>query len=285
MIGCALSALFAIYPTQVAHHAQIVWGLLILGVLLFLLEGVVRATQRAAKPPIAEPTVPPSAAAKAKATGNKVDLHFYGTAAPASTKSPTLPATQPPLPAKSFLAPPQFDVQLTEVKVIVGETLVRSAEPGELGAQRCLALHVLNKAAKQGEQAKKAHCIYAAIEFISGSRRTLVSRACWIGHESNQIAIDVSQSELILVGLVSEGDEWVTYNNSNMVDLHMREWYSPSEKLQKRTANWGEGASYTVDVKIISNDRGPTLGETFDHRKFALERRGIAYSAHMLQMD
>ncbi len=270
LVSGALSALPSIYPNQFARHPKIVWGFLIAGLVLFLMEGLARVSQRTEKP---EP-VPAVSQARAEAIGNKVDLHIHPTPAP--------PAPQPPVSARSLLPRPQFDIRLTEGRVVVEGTVVRFLEPDKEGGEKCLALHVLNRAAKQGEQARKARCVFATMEFASGSRTTPVNRACWIDKDSNQIAIDVSQSEYILVGLVTGGDEWVTYNNPNKVNLRMREWYDPFEELQKRALNWGDGASYTVDVKIISNDPGPTLGETLAHRRFALERKGATYSAHML---
>ncbi len=103
--------------------------------------------------------------------------------------------------------------------------------------------------------------------------------------ETNEIAIDVGETEHVLVGLPTAGDEWVTYNNPNRVNLRAREHWAPTDELEKRTINWADGASYIVDVRIISNDRGTTQGETFAHRQFKLERKGIAYSAKMLETE
>ena len=112
-----------------------------------------------------------------------------------------------------------------------------------------------------------------------------MNRACWIYKEPNEIAIDVGQTEHILVGLPTTDDEWVTYNNPNRVNLAAREHWDPPDELEKRSINWGDGASYIVHVRIISNDRGATLGETFAHRQFKLERKGIAYSVEMLETE
>jgi hypothetical protein len=108
-----------------------------------------------------------------------------------------------------------------------------------------------------------------------------VNRACWIDKESHDISIEVGETEHILVGLPATGDEWVTYNNPNRVNLLMREYWDPPNEFERRAINWGHGASYIVDVRIISNYRG--LGETFAHRQFKLERKGNAYSAEMLE--
>jgi hypothetical protein len=67
------------------------------------------------------------------------------------------------------------------------------------------------------------------------------------------------------------------------VSLVGREYWGPSDELEKRIINWGEGASYVVDVRIVSNMQGRTRGVTFAHKKFTLERKGIAYSAKMME--
>ena len=166
----------------------------------------------------------------------------------------------------------------------VGETVVRFVESG---GEQCLALRILNKPAQEGKQARRAHCVFATLEFTAASspRSSFVNRACWIDKESNEISIDVGETEHILVGLPTTDDEWVTHNNPNRVDQRMREHWDPNNELEKRTINWGDGASYIVDVRIISNHRGATLGETFAHRQFRLERNGISYSAKMLATE
>ena len=103
--------------------------------------------------------------------------------------------------------------------------------------------------------------------------------------DSNEISIDVGETEHILVGLLTSSDEWVTYHNPNRVNLSARELWDSPDELEKRTINWGDGASYIVDVRIISNDRGATLVKTFAHRQFVLKRQGITYSAEMLERE
>jgi hypothetical protein len=77
----------------------------------------------------------------------------------------------------------------------------------------------------------------------------------------------------------------VTYNNPNRVNLRAREHWDLPNELEKRTINWGDGASYIVHVLIISNDQGATQGETFAHRQFKLECKGDSYSANMLETE
>jgi hypothetical protein len=270
LISGALGVLPSLYPHQFSRHPRIVVGSLIAGCVLFLVEGIVRAVDRPEKQPA---TAAPQA--HANATGNQLTVNVH-------PSPPSAPAPQPSIPTNSVLPRPHFDIRLTRGLVEVGETVVRFAESG---GEQCLALRVLNKPAQEGKQARRADCVFAVLEFTaaSSSRSSLVNRACWIDKESHDIAIDVGETEHILVGLPTTGDEWVTYNNPNHVNLRMREhWDSPNE-LEKRTINWGEGASYIVDVRIISSARGTTLGETFAHRQFKLEREGIAYSAKMLE--
>lgn len=247
LISGALSALPSIYPNQVSHHSRIVVGSLIAGCVLYLVEGIVRVMDRAEK----EPT-PPATQSKARATGNQVTVNVH-------PSLPTALATQLPVPTNSVLPRPRFDIRLTRSLVQVGETVVRFVESH---GQLCLALTILNKPAQEGKQARRAHCVFAMLEFTaaSSSRVSLVNRACWIDEESNEIAIDVGQTEHVLVGLPTTGDEWVTYNNSNRVNLRVREYWDPPNELEKRTINWGDGASYIVDVRIISNDRGGDTG-------------------------
>jgi hypothetical protein len=270
LIGGGLSALPSLYPNQVSRHPRIVVGSLIAGCVLFLVEGIVRAMGRPEKQPaIAAPQ------AQANATGNQLTVNVHPT-------PPSGPAAQPPIPTSSVLPRPHFDIHLTRGLVEAGETVVRFVESG---GEKCLALRVLNRPAQEGKQARRAQCVFAMLEFTASSSSTssLVNRACWINKESHDIAIGVGETEHILVGLPAAGDEWVTYNNPNRVNLQMREHWDPTNELERRTINWGDGASYIVDVRIISNDFGPTLGETFAHRQFKLERKGIAYSAEMLE--
>jgi hypothetical protein len=272
LIGGALSALPSLYPNQVSRHPRIVVGTLIAGCVLFLVEGILRAIDRPKKQP-----APGALQAQANATGNQVTVNVH-------SSPPSAPAPEPPIPAKSVLPGPQFDIRLTRSLVEVEETVVRFVESG---GQRCLALTVLNQPAQEGKHATRARCIFAMLEFTvaSSSSSSHVNRACWIHKESNQIAIDVGETEHILVGLPDMGDEWVTYNNPNRLNLRVREHWDPPNELEKRTINWVEGASYIVHVRIISNDPGATLGETFAHRQFKLERKGIAYSARMLDTE
>ena len=272
LIGGALSALPSLYPNQVSRHPRIVVGSLIAGCVLFLVEGILRAVDRTEKQP-----APVAPQAQANATGNQVTVNMH-------SSSHSAPAPEPPIPAKSVLPRPQFDIRLTRSLVEVEETVVRFVESG---GERCLALTVLNQPAQEGKQARRARCVFAMLEFTaaSSSSSSHVNRACWIDKESNQIAIDVGETAHILVGLAAMGDEWVTYNNPNRVNLRVRENWDPPNELEKRTINWGDGASYIVHVRIISNDQGSTLGETFAHRQFKLERKGIAYSAKMLETE
>ena len=112
-----------------------------------------------------------------------------------------------------------------------------------------------------------------------------MNRACWVGKDSNEITIGVNETEHILVGLPKE-DEWVTYHNPNRFSVLGADFWSSRQvpvELEERTLNWGEGASYTVDVRIICNAPGPFLGETFAHRQFTMQRKGISLSAKMLE--
>ncbi len=272
LISGALSALPSLYPNQISDHPWIVVGSLIAGCVLFLFEGIVRAMDRSEKR-----SAPATPHAQANATGNQVTVNVH----PPQSSSTEL---RPPLPTNRVLTRPQFDIRLTRGLMEVGETWVRFADSG---GEHCLVLTVLNKPAQEGKKATRAHCVFAILEFTaaSSSRSSLVNRACWLGKDTNEIAIDVGESEHILVGLPTTGDEWITYNNPNRVSLRAREHWDAPNELEKRTINWGNGSSYIVDVKIVSNDRGTTLGETFAHRKFTLERQGITYSAKMLEVE
>ncbi len=269
MISGALSALPSLYPNQVSRHPKIVAGSLIAGFVLFLVEGIVRTMA-----PPEKQSAPAAPQAQANATGNQVTVNVH-------PSPPSALAPQSPISAHSVLPRPQFDVRLARGTVKVWETAVRFVESG---GEQCLALMVLNKPAQEGKQTKPAHCVFATLEFtaVSSSRSSFVNRACWIGNELNEIAINVGETEHILVGLPTTGDEWVTYNNSNRVAMWAHEhWDSPND-LEKRIINWSDGASYIVDVRIISNERGQTQGVTFAHRRFKLERKGIEYSAEIL---
>ncbi len=157
--------------------------------------------------------------------------------------------------------------------------------PPCLAKLKCLVLYVINRPAAQGKQTRPSRSVFASLEFRAASRSTVVNRACWVGKGSNEITIGVNETEHILVGLPKE-DEGVTYHNPNRFsELHTDFWTSRQVpvQLEERTLNWGEGASYTVDVRIICNDSGPFSGETLAHRQFTMERKGISLSAKMLE--
>lgn len=211
--------------------------------------------------------------AHATATGNQVTVNVH----PPPFPVPAAPASQPQVRARDLLPTPQLDIDLTEGWIEVDDEIIQIAKRG---GTKALLLLVRNRPAAQGEQARSANCVFASLEFKSGSRTSHVNTASWIGKRSNQIAIDVSQMEHVLIGF-PDGSEWTTYNNPNRVPQYT-DWPSPYDPVQKRTVSWGEGAAYIVDVKIISNDHGITQGVTFVHRQIRLERRSSGYYAKLI---
>ena len=285
LIGLAFSALPLVYPNQFSHHAKIVWGFLAAGMLLFLIEGVARVMQRSEALPSA---VAPEAASSA--TGNQVTVNVHPQFATATPR-----ATQPSFPVMSVLPRPQFRIRVAEMcqVVLVGgdmpgaETMVRFREPllDERG-EKCLALEVTNQAAEEGKQSRPARCVFATLEFkVTGfsGKSTLVNRACWINRESNEIPIGLSETEHILVGL-PKTDKWIVFHNPNRAKPLPRvgRRVVTDHPLEERIVNWGQNASYVVEVAIISSDSGATHGMTLARRSFSLEHDGVSFRAKML---
>jgi hypothetical protein len=244
-MGGALSALPSLYPNQVSRHPRIVVGSLVAGCVLFLVEGILRAMDSPEKHPA---LIAPQA--QANATGNQVNVNVH-------PSPPSALAPEPPIPAKSVLPRPQFDIRLTRSLVEVEEAVVRFVASG---GQQCLALTVLNQPAQEGKQARRARCVFAMLEFTvsSSSSSSHVNRACWIDKESNQIAIDVGETEHILVGL-PVGDEWVTYNNPNRVNLHVREHWDPPKRIGEADHQLGRGCLvHSARANHLQRPRGDT---------------------------
>lgn len=293
LIALGLGMLGVIYPDDFKP-----WGEFFIGVTSFgfaicvvtlcfwLLELILDASKKAPGVPLTPPSPAQGPKAEAKSeTGHieqkNIGAHAVGNEFHLHVAPPDTPIPTSRIPARSVMPVPSFEIQLTHANVVVESTMVRYQEPGETNGEKCLVLQVMNKAAAKGQQTRAARCVFATLEFELGSRRTTVNRACWVGEESNEISIDISEMEFVLVGL-PKSEEWVTYHNSNRVNPRVREHWDSPDELAKRTIAWGRHSAYTVDIKIISNDNGPTLGQTLAHRQFMLERHEVGYRAKML---
>jgi hypothetical protein len=294
-VSIALSVLEVVYPARFAPHAKFFIGCLYFGVALCVLTALWWLLERMSHIPEKQPEPAPIPSAQSnievghieqKDIGARASAEFHLHLPPSAPES--APKPESPAPVTSVLPRPHFDIRLAEicsVLLAMDDTMVRFVQPGEECGEKCLALYVINRPAAQGQQTRPARSVFASLQFRSGSRTTDVNRACWIGKDTNEITIGVNETEHILVGLPKES-EWVTYHNPNKISVLGTDFWSHRQapvELEKRTLKWGEGASYTVDVRIICNAPGPFLGETFAHRQFTMERKGISLSAKMLE--
>ena len=214
----------------------------------------------------------------AHATGNQVNLYFNGPAAQprAAPPAPELVSQRRRDALGATPEMPVLELQFCEARVnSENEKVIHFDKDG----RECLTISVLNRAAILGKQAFPARSVCASLEFIAipGGRRGMVNRAVWIGHDANEIYIDVNDTAHILVGFPSE-NEWMTFNNSNRISAREKEYWAHGDFLEPRPMDWFPNAAYAVDVKVISGFN-PTKGQTLAHRVFELRRGDISFTA------
>jgi hypothetical protein len=146
-----------------------------------------------------------------------------------------------------------------------------------------LCILVKNAPAAQGEYAAVARNIFTVLQFtstISTGRATHVGRAYWIQHEENEITISLGDTAHILIGF-PEGQNWAAFHNPNEPAKGRTNFRAAVEfdrdmkEAEKRPFDWYDGATFDVDVRIVSSSSGQTLA----HRQFLLARNGIKYTA------
>lgn len=276
-MGGALEVLRAVYPHQFAAHPLVVTILGSVGAAILLVAFGMWLMDRPEKDP--ESIV---SNAKPRATGNQLTVNVH----------PPAPTSAPPqhVPAKSSLSQPQFRFRFAQCKAVLAgdDTLVRFCEPLlDDDGERCLALEVTNMAAEEGKQSRPARCVFATLDFKvagSGGRSTFINRACWFDQQSNEISIGLSETAHIFVGL-PKPDKWITYLNPNRGRENPRTGLlrTTDFPFEERIISWGPGASYLVEVTIVSNDTGSMHGLTLAKKEFTLEYRGISFNAQMLE--
>jgi hypothetical protein len=198
-----------------------------------------------------------------------------------------------PTPTRQIEAPPQPRVPsridplepfprlslgfVDRVKIDRDGQVFQFSDQGENG----LSLSVLNVPAPQAGFASDLSSVFAMLTFDQAGRRsTIINRACWIGHEANEIPIEVGGTTHILVGFSLEPC-WLSFHNPNKYGYDVVEWNYRMSDLEARTIDWTNWEPVLVDVRIISTAQA-SKGQTIAHRKFQLRREGISYSAQWM---
>lgn len=282
----------AIYPNQFRQHPYVVFGCLGAGVSMLLAEAVTRQEQ--SERPISRQTQAKADVGHieqrdlgARATGNQVTVNVqHPSFAPASGRqmTPTI-----------AIAPPNLEVRMPRQHrdVVVEDNLVRFTRPGEKGNHRCIMLEVINSPAREGQQIGRANCVFATLEIGSRSRSPYdtsvitISRVCWVGKPSNEIAMEISEPEYLLIGLSGDQGEFVIFKNPNRgtPDPTYGVPIVPDADLERSIISAPPaGTSEIVEVNIISNDRGVSHGLTLAHRRIEVNfGDGGAYSWQILE--
>jgi hypothetical protein len=197
------------------------------------------------------------------------------------------PSQQIEVPPEPRRAPPKIEPPdqfprlslgfVSPVKIDRDGQVFHFREEGEKG----FALSVLNMPASQAGFASNLSSVFAMLIFDQGGRHsTTINRACWIGHEANEIPIEVGDTAHILVGFPSEPC-WISFHNPNKYGYDVVEWNYPMPDLEARPIVWVDWEPVEVDVRIISTAQA-SKGQTISHRKFQLRREGISYNAQWL---
>jgi hypothetical protein len=158
-------------------------------------------------------------------------------------------------------------------------TMARIVHPSFVfsdSGDECLTVSVQNLPALKGNFAQFLDIVSTLVFTSATGQRTVVSRACWLDHKWSEIRLDVGEMENILIGF-PQGETWEAFHNPNddrRVDTYFK-------NVQERSVNWYDGASFTVDVQIVSMG-AKTRGQTLAHRQFKLTRSGIAYNARWI---
>lgn len=270
------------WPSFVRDHPSILWLGLVIGLALLVWGWLVPNENKESSPVAPQSTSEvghieqkvESASSSSAATGNQFSLvqNFHG-AVSAFTPQQSEPAS-----GESREAIPTLVLGFAKLGIDREEQIIRFKD----GGPAALVVSVVNSPAAQGEFGRDASSVFCTVTFTEAmGRRTIVSRACWIGRESSEIPINVGDVENILIGFPTQ-DAWVTFHNPNKFSADHFEWTHIWSDLESRTVNWGDGAFLTVDMRIVSTGSA-SRGQTFAHRVFQLSRNGIAYNARWLE--
>jgi hypothetical protein len=223
-----------------------------------------------------------AARGSATASANQMTVNFNSVPAFLPADTPQASPETPPVGHRR--AVPRLELSFVQPEVFQDHGVFRFVRPGFRPSNgHSLCILVKNSPAAQGEYAAVAHNIFTVLEFTSptsAGRATHVGRAYWLLHEANEITISLGDTAHILIGF-PEGDEWVAYHNPNepvkgRVNFRAAaEWDGDWKEPEKRPFDWYDGATFDVDVRIVSSSSGQTLA----HRQFLLVRNGIGYSA------
>jgi hypothetical protein len=143
--------------------------------------------------------------------------------------------------------------------------------------KECLTVSVQNLPASEGGFAPFLDVVSTVVFTSVTGQRTVIGRACWLDCKWSEIRLDVGEMQNLLIGF--PGDEtWESFHNPND-DRRVNTYF---KNVQERSVNWYDGASFTVDVQIVSMGT-ETRGQTLGQRRFKLTRSGIAYNARWIE--
>jgi hypothetical protein len=282
-LGFAISG----YPSLVTKHPSLLWivgG--VSGILTLMGLFLPREQEQETLQPVVvnnnKQEIGNVAGGSASASANQMTVNFNSVPAFLPAETPQASPETPPVGRQR--AVPKLELSFVQPEVFQDHGVFRFVRPGFKPSNgHSLCILVKNSPAAQGEYAAVAHNIFTVLEFTSptsAGRATHVGRAYWLLHEANEITISLGDTAHILIGF-PEGDEWVAYHNPNEPvkgRINFRaaaEWDGDWKEPEKRPFDWYDGATFDVDVRIVSSSSGQTLA----HRQFLLVRNGIGCSA------
>jgi hypothetical protein len=137
--------------------------------------------------------------------------------------------------------------------------------------ESCFSIRVHNKRAEPGEDAHRVDSLSAQLVFASvgSSRTTHVDRACWIGKTENEICLNPTDTEHILLGIPGK-EYWVIYDNPNK---HARGgWPAIDQPLREVKFRIYDKANIVGEISLVAHRNN--ISTTLLTRKFVISVSG-----------